>query len=228
MKISLVLIVLNELQGCELDVPQIPCDEFYEVIAIDGGSTDGTIEYLKDRGISVTLQESSGLNGAYIDANNAAKGDAVIAFFPKGTYEISDLLKFRKYLEEGYDLVIASRQIAGSVNEEDEKIIRIRKWAVKSLAVVSALVWHKEGPIIWDVLHGFKAWKKNSFKRMQILDYGISIDIEMVLRSYKLKLRSIEFPIVERPRKYGTTHFKLWPTGKQLCKYLWFELFRKC
>ena len=47
MKISLCLIVRNELEGCKVDVPNLPFSEFDEVFAIDGGSTDGTIEYLK-------------------------------------------------------------------------------------------------------------------------------------------------------------------------------------
>jgi glycosyltransferase involved in cell wall biosynthesis len=43
---SLVLIVWNECAGCRIDVPRLPVDAFEEVFAIDGGSTDGTAEYL--------------------------------------------------------------------------------------------------------------------------------------------------------------------------------------
>lgn len=53
MKVSLCLIVWNELQGCQLDVPKLPRDAFDEIFAVDGGSTDGTIEYLESQGIKV-------------------------------------------------------------------------------------------------------------------------------------------------------------------------------
>ena len=45
----------------------------------------------------------------------------------------------------------------------------------------------KNGYEIKDILHGVKGWKKNSFKKMRILNYGLTIDLEMVLQSYKLK-----------------------------------------
>lgn len=226
MKISLCLIVWNELQGCQADVPNLPISEFDEVFAVDGGSTDGTVEYLESQGIKVHRQPKRGLNAAYVHANEVATGDAVVVFFAKGTLPTGDLLKFRPLFDKGNDLVIASRQLPGSVNEEDAHFFRPRKWAVMGLAAAAALVWRREGPWVRDVLHGFKGWKREAFKRMKILDVGLSIDIEMVIRSYKLKISRVEFPTQEISRGYGETHFKIWPTGKRLLAYLWFELRR--
>ncbi|MGZ8196633.1 MAG: glycosyltransferase, partial [Methylosarcina sp.] len=95
MKTSLCLIVWNELQGCKTDVPKLPRDDFDEIFAVDGGSTDGTVEYLESQGIPVYLQPKRGLNAAYVHANNMATGDAVVVFFPKGTLPTDDLRKFR-------------------------------------------------------------------------------------------------------------------------------------
>jgi glycosyltransferase involved in cell wall biosynthesis len=225
-KISLCLIVWNELQGCQADVPNLPIDEFDEVFAVDGGSTDGTVEYLESKGIKVHRQPKRGLNAAYVHANEVATGDAVVVFFAKGTLPTADLLKFRPLFNKDNDLVIASRQLPGSVNEEDAHFFRPRKWAVIGLAAAAALVWHREGPWVRDVLHGFKGWKREAFNRMKILDVGLSIDIEMVVRAYKLRISRVEFPTQEISRGYGETHFKIWPTGKRLLAYLWFELRR--
>jgi glycosyltransferase involved in cell wall biosynthesis len=226
LKITLCLIVWNELEGCQLDVPRLPRNEFFEVIAVDGGSTDGTTEYLESQGITVYQQPKRGLNAAYVHANAVAQGDAVVVFFAKGTLPTEDVREFQPLFEAGYDLVIASRQLPGSVNEEDAHLLRPRKWAVTGLAYLAALIWRREGNIPRDVLHGFKGWKRDAFTKMKILDTGLSIDIEMVIRSYKLKLKRIEFPTKEQPRGYGDTHFKIWPTGKKLLAYLWFELRR--
>ena len=227
MKISLCLIVWNELQGCKIDIPNIPLDQFDEVFAIDGGSTDGTVEFLEDRGIKVIPQEKRGLNAAYVQANQCATCDFIVVFFPKGTIPTEDLLKFKPFFNKGFELVIASRQIKGSINEEDANFLKTRKWAVKGLAHLSAVIWKKNGMTVLDVLHGVKGWKKEAFNEMRILNHGLSIDIEMVVRSYKLNIDRVEFPTTEIARSYGTTHFKIWPTGKRLLRYLWFELWRK-
>lgn len=226
MKVSLCLIVWNELRGCQTDVPRLPLDEFDEIFAVDGGSSDGTIEYLEQAGIPVHRQPKRGLNAAYVHANDVATGDAVVVFFPKGTLPTEDLRKFRPLFDQGYDLVVASRQLPGSVNEEDIHFFKPRKWAVWGLSALAALVWRREGAWVRDVLHGFKGWRKPAFSRMKLLDFGLSIDIEMVVRSYKLRLSRIEFPTKEFARGYGETHFKIWPTGKRLLSYLWFELQR--
>lgn len=226
MKIALCLVVWNELEGCQVDVPVLPRDAFDEIYAVDGGSTDGTVDYLEAQGIPVHQQPKRGLNAAYVHANRVAKSDAVVVFFPKGTTPVSDLYKFRALFEEGNELVVASRQIEGSVNEEDAHLFRPRKWLVSGLSLLAAVLWMREGYRVRDVLHGFKGWTRSAFARMDVLEHGLSIDIEMVVRAYKLRIPRCEFPTQEIARGYGQTHFKVWPTGKKLLAYLWFELGR--
>lgn len=226
MKISLCLMTWNELEGCKIDVPKLPRDAFDEIYAVDGGSTDGTVQYLQAKGIAVHTQPKKGLNAAYVHANDISQCDAVVVFFPKATTPPEDLRSFRPLFEQGYELVVASRQIRGSMNEEDAGLWRPRKWAVRGLALLAAMLWKREGYWVRDVLHGFKGWTRDAFARMQVLDHGLSIDIEMVVRAYKLRIKRTEFPTSEIARHYGDTRFKIWPTGKKLLAYLWFEVGR--
>jgi glycosyltransferase involved in cell wall biosynthesis len=227
MRLSLCLLTWNELAGCERDVPRLPLDQFDEVFAIDNGSTDGTAEYLRSRGIIVHPQDQPTYNGAYISAFNHCTTDALVFFHPKGSIDPAAVLQFRPLFEQGADLVIASRIGPGARNEEDDRLLKHRKWFVMGLGLLTSALWRRSGPRIWDVLHGFRGMRKSAFLGIAALPRGVSIDLEMVARSYKRRFRVATFPVEERPRLGGSTHFKAWPTGKRLLKYVWHELGRR-
>jgi glycosyltransferase involved in cell wall biosynthesis len=219
--------VWNELEGCKMDVPKLPHNEFDEIYAIDGGSTDGTVEYLEGQGIPVYRQPKKGLNAAYVHAVEKSGCDAIVVFFPKGTIDPSSLLEFRPLLESGHELIVASRNIRHAKNEEDDRFLKPRKWAVLGLAHLASLTWRREGHLVRDVLHGYKAFTISAFRTMNPLDFGLSVDIEMVIRSYKFRLKRAEIPVIEMPRSFGTSHFKILPTGIKLLRYLLFEFSRR-
>lgn len=223
MKIALILLTLNELEGCTHDIPLIDQSQFDEIYCIDGGSTDGTIEFLEENGITVYRQIEKGLNQACKEGVSHCNSDAFIFFHPKGTIPVEDIYKFRKYFEDGFEFVVGSRMIKGGYNEEDCKLFRPRKWFVLFLGYIAACLFHNEGTKIKDVLHGFRGMTVRAFTQCTISDMSPSVDIEMVCRSYKLKINRIEFPTIESPRIAGSTHFKAFETGKKLLKYIWFE-----
>lgn len=227
MKITLCLLTRNEINGCKHDIPLIPFDSFDEIYTIDGNSSDGTVEYLQNMGITVFQQPRPSLNAACTFAFEKCNTDALIFFHPKGSVPVSDLLKFLPLFEQGYDLIIASRCITGSRNEEDDKFIKPRKWFTKLMALIASILFRREGPVIWDVLHGFRGMNAEAFKLIQPSKYGVSIDLEIVCRSYKHKLKLTEFPTLEMPRLSGSTHFKALPTGWSLIKYIFREIYRK-
>jgi glycosyltransferase involved in cell wall biosynthesis len=228
LRLSLCLLTWNEIEGCRIDLPRIASnefDEFEEIYAVDAGSTDGTVEYLLEKGIPVHRQPVRGYNQAYICAFEKCTTDALIIFHPKGNIDPGEINKFRLLLE-GHDLVIASRMVRGARNEEDHRLFRPRKWFVLGLAVVSAMIWRGKGSMIWDVLHGFRAMRREAFFAIDPLPAGLSIDLEMVVRCYRRGLQMVEFPITEHGRGWGETHFKAFPTGKAMLRYLMRELRR--
>lgn len=227
MTVGLCLITWNELEGCKHDVPLIDRSQFDQVYCIDGGSTDGTVEYLQEQGIEVYRQTAKGLNQACKDGANFCKCDAFVFFHPKGSIPVEDTYKFRELYEQGYEFIVGSRMMKESHNEEDDKLLKPRKWFVLGLGLAAKILFKKEGNTIWDSLHGFRGMTVEAFKKCDISDMSPSVDIEMVCRSYKLKLKRIEFPTTERPRIAGETHFKAFSTGKKLLKYLFWEIGRK-
>lgn len=230
MKISLCLLTYNELIGCQHDVPQINeiAKEFDEIVAVDGGSKDGTIDYLKTKNIPVYVQKKPGLNEAYRYAVKICSTDAIIFFHPKGSIPVKDLLLFRNLFQHGFDVIIGSRVIKGARNEEDNNVLKPRKWSMLALSLLIALKFRKRGPIIWDVLHGFRGLTLKAYKTLGLKDPGsATIDLEMVVRSYKKRLKCIEFPTTETHRLANTSHFRAIPTGVKFIEYLQREFIRK-
>jgi len=225
LKKSLVLLVWNEVEGCRADVPRIPREGFAEIFAIDGGSTDGTAEYLTSQGIAVFRQEKPSINAAYADAVRRARGDAVVVFFPKGTVNPAVVAKFGPLLDAGYDYVVASRNLPGARNEEDGSLLKPRKWGVAALSWFASLCWRREGWRVRDILHGVKGFTVEAYRRMQVSEAGVTVDLEMAVRAYRLRIPRTEFAVTEPGRPHGHTHFKIWPTGRRLARFLAREFF---
>jgi glycosyltransferase involved in cell wall biosynthesis len=218
---------MNEVAGCRHDVPAINRGWFEEIYAVDGHSTDGTIEYLHAQQIPVHLQPRKSLNAAVSHAFEKCTTDAVVLFHPKGSVDPIYLQQFRGLFESGADLVVASRVIKGAHNEEDTRLLKPRKWFVVALALTTAALFRARGNMVWDVLHGFRGMRLAAYRIIAPSNVGVSIDIEMVARAYKKHLSCVEFPMTENPRLSGATHFKAIPTGWQLIRYILREIPRR-
>jgi len=227
MKVSLCLLVCDELSGCQKDVPRLLREVFDDIYAVDGGSRDGTVEYLRAQGIPVFPQPKPSLNAAYAYAVEICKTEGLVIFFPKATLDPACCVTMCRKLREGFSLVFAGRNIPGGRNEEDDRLFKPRKWGVQVLAAVASLLWRREGCRIYDVLHGVKAFRLTAFRRMRISESGVTVDLEMAVRAYRLRLSRTEFPVVEAARAQRTSRFPIWGTGGQLARFLLRELLRR-
>ena len=75
MSVDLIIPTLNEIDGMKIIMPQIKKEWVDEIIIIDGGSTDGTVEEAKKQGYDVIHQKSKGLGDAYKLGIESAKSD---------------------------------------------------------------------------------------------------------------------------------------------------------
>jgi hypothetical protein len=66
-----------------------------------------------------------------------------------------------------------------------------------------------------------------AFKRIGPRDTGVSIDLEMIARAYKMGLAIEQFPTSEAGRIEGATHFPAFKTGSRLLGYLCREILRR-
>ena len=84
MKVSLIVPTWNEIDGMRAIMPRINKDWVDEIVVVDGGSTDGTIEYAKENGYTVHVQKNPGMRQAYLEVLPVARGDIWITFSPDG------------------------------------------------------------------------------------------------------------------------------------------------
>lgn len=128
MTITLLVMVMNEIQGLKEIMPRIDRDWVDQIIVVDGNSTDGSIEWAESQGYSVYVQKQRGFRQAYQEVWPLIESDAVITFSPDGN-SIPELIpKLVSKMNEGYDMVIVSRYLGAAKSEDDTLISRIGNW----------------------------------------------------------------------------------------------------
>ncbi len=125
---TLLIPTLNEIEGMKVIMPQIRREWVDQILIMDGNSTDGTIEYARENGYEVLLQQKRGIRYAYIEALPHIRGEVLLTFSPDGNSvpELIPLLLDK--MEEGYDMVIASRYLAGAKSEDDGMLTGFGNW----------------------------------------------------------------------------------------------------
>lgn len=217
---TLVLLTLNEIEGIKALFDQIPFDKVHECFAVDGGSTDGSVEYFENKGIRVITQERKGRGEAFRIAAEQARGDHLVFFSMDGNEDPADITKLLDLLDAGFDMAIASRFMPDSRNEEDEKLFPIRKWANLFFSRIARFLW---GGNITDTINGFRAIKKTAFKQMKPDAQGFMIEFQMSIRAMKLGFKVAEIPTIEGNRIGGESTAKSISTGMKALRLLWRE-----
>ena len=80
MTTALIITTLNEIIGVKKIVPKINKEWVDEIIFVDGGSTDGTIEEARKMGFKVIIQKKKGHGAAVLEGVNSINSDNFILF----------------------------------------------------------------------------------------------------------------------------------------------------
>ncbi len=231
MKTTLIVPTLNELEGIKAIMPRIKPEWVDQIIVVDGNSTDGTLEYLKEQGYFIIAQQKKGLRNAYLEALPYAEGEAVITFSPDGN-SIPELIPpLVAKMEEGYDMVIVSRYLKNAKSEDDTFLTAL---ANKVFTLTINLFF---GGKYTDSMVIYRAYKKKYIQELdldkdssyklgeKLIGKVMSWEMLLSIRAAKRKLRVAEIPGDEPSRTDGLAKMQ-WRWGFAYILQVFEEVFR--
>src|SRR5207302_10014948 len=99
-----------------------------QILVVDGGSTDGSVEYARGQGVRVIRQRRPGLEWAVFDAIRELDTEYVIEFSPDGNCPVEILPALVDKLAQGYDLVVVSRYLPPAKSADDNWLTAFGNW----------------------------------------------------------------------------------------------------
>jgi len=169
-------------------------DVKYEIIIVDDGSTDKTIEAIKSSGISIKLlhQENQGKGSAFKSASKNIKYQYTI-FLDSDLPTQLPMSIIQTMVEKlkDYDIVIGSRYLAASkVKRRASRLF----WS-KSYRLILAILFHRLN--ISDTDMGLKAFRTEVFQDLckKTKEDRWSWDLEMLLHARKANKKIKEVPV---------------------------------
>jgi len=230
-----VVIPARDEEGCiastlehlhlELQMNSVP----HEIIVVDDGSTDKTIQILKDECQKISelkIVQNSGMHGfgrAIVHGLNNISGDAVVIMMADESDDPRDVVRYWKKLNEGYDCVFGSRFANGGGVIDYPKL----KLLLNRLANLFIKFLFRHG--LNDTTNAFKAYRKTVIDGIRpILSPHFNITVELPLKAVVRGYSYTTIPITWRNRRTGAAKLKIKEMGSRylfICFYVWLEKF---
>ena len=230
-----VVIPARDEEGCiastlehlhlELQMNSVP----HEIIVVDDGSTDKTIQILKDECQKISelkIVQNSGMHGfgrAIVHGLNNISGDAVVIMMADESDDPRDVVRYWKKLNEGYDCVFGSRFANGGGVIDYPKL----KLLLNRLANLFIKFLFRHG--LNDTTNAFKAYRNTVIDGIRpILSPHFNITVELPLKAVVRGYSYTTIPITWRNRRTGAAKLKIKEMGSRylfICFYVWLEKF---
>ncbi|MGM9992951.1 MAG: glycosyltransferase family 2 protein [Candidatus Bruticola sp.] len=210
---ALIILTYNEIEGSKALWERLPLRDFDEVLVVDGGSSDGTVEFYQEHNIKVVGQEVRGRGEAFRVGVRNTSSSLLVFYSPDGNEDPADIVKLCLCIESGEaDIAIASRFMKTSRNEEDDQLFRFRAWVNRAFTFIANTLFNK-GAYVTDTINGFRAVRRCAFEMLNLDECGFPIEYQMSIRAMKKALRIVEISTVEGDRLGGESKCLSFPVG---------------
>jgi dolichyl-phosphate beta-glucosyltransferase len=173
-------------------------DLSYEILIVDDGSADGTLAFAEAeaardgriRVLSYGRNEGKGYAVRYGARN--ARGQWVLFSDADLSTPIEELDKFLPLLEQGYDVVIGSRALAGSQIQVHQPW-----WRERAGRLANFCIRRLSGMQFPDTQCGFKLFTRRAAADIfpQLTISGWMFDVEVLVIARKLGYRIVDVPV---------------------------------
>jgi dolichol-phosphate mannosyltransferase len=172
----------------------------YEILVIDTMSRmDNTEEICeKNKCAYINRENGNGYGDAIRTGIRKASNKHIVIMDADGSHNPDDIIKFYKAMEQGYDLIIGSRYIAGG-NSHNGLILKLMSYA---LNVAYRVFFNIKAR---DISNSFRMYRTEQLKSL-ILECGNFDIVEEIIIKLSLSIspfRLLEVPIFFSQRKHG-------------------------
>jgi glycosyltransferase involved in cell wall biosynthesis len=219
--VTLIIFTWNEVDGMKAIMPRIKKEWYDQLIIVDGGSTDGTVEYAREQGYFIFQQERKGAGAAFLESAAKATGDILLVFSPDGNSVPEKIPELVAKMREGYDMVIVSRYLDGAKSYDDDVVTAFGNWFFTMLVRILF-----RAPIT-DCLVMYRGYRREIVEKLKISTPTVSWGTQILARAARKKMRIGEIPGDEPPRIGGVRKMSPLKNGtSELLRIIWEFFYR--
>jgi len=225
--VSVVIPAKNEARNLPHVLADLP-DGLHEVILVDGGSVDDTVEVARTcyPEIVVTGQTRCGKGNALACGFALASGDSIVMLDADGSTDPAEIPRFVAALEQGADFAKGSRFVQGAGSSD---ISRLRQCGNHFLSRIVNLLY---GTRYTDLCYGYNAFRRDCLDVISldpgtadnadgtVMAWGDGFEVETLIniRIAQAHLRVFEVASFERRRLYGTSNLHAFSDGLRVLR----------
>jgi glycosyltransferase involved in cell wall biosynthesis len=185
-----------------------------EVLVVDNGSTDDTVERATSSGARVVMCSAKGYGSAVRFGIDCARGEYIVMADGDDSYDLAAIEPFIRLLREGADLVIGDR-FAGTIMPGAMPWLHRYIGSPALTGLLNLCFWSTIG----DINCGMRSFTKSASQRIALNATGMEFASEHIVRAIKARLRIAQTPIVLYPDgRMRPPHLRPWRDG---FRHLW-------
>ena len=207
-RVSVVIPARNERKSLPAVLEELAKYDFFEVLVVDGHSTDGTPAVVRAAGCVCVPQDGRGYGAGVMTGMKVAIGDLVTFIDADGSYDPDAILRMRSLIErDGYDIVFCSRYLPESGSDDDTLI----RWMGNK--IFTALLRWMFGVKLSDALFFYALAKREVYQNIKWEYEDFALCIEVPVKVHDAGYRWAEVPSRERPRVAGVSKVNAFTDG---------------